>query len=63
LEPAAAEVIVVDANSADDTHRLAQRAGARVIRTVVGVRGRAIQMNIGAKAAKGEILCFVHAGW
>eukprot|EP00959_Pyramimonas_sp_CCMP1952_P437576 9161857-Pyramimonas_sp.AAC.2 len=58
LEPAALEIIVVDANSSDGTQRLAQRAGARVVTTAPNVCGRAIQMNLGAKLAKGELLCF-----
>ena len=61
LEPAAVEIIVVDANSTDGTQRLARRAGARVVAPPANIRGRAIQMNLGAKLAKGDILCFVHA--
>ncbi|MCW5576943.1 MAG: TIGR04283 family arsenosugar biosynthesis glycosyltransferase [Burkholderiales bacterium] len=53
------EIIVVDGGSADATVALAQNAADRVI---AAERGRARQMNAGAAAARGEILCFLHAG-
>lgn len=52
------EIIVVDGGSIDGTPVLAQRWADLVLRTP---RGRAKQMNAGAGAAKGEILCFLHA--
>lgn len=53
------EVVVVDGGSTDGTLRLAAAAGAdRVLRAP---RGRAAQMNAGARAARGEILLFLHA--
>lgn len=52
------ECIVVDGGSADDTVRLAQKAGARV---VVSERGRARQMNTGAATSSADILIFLHA--
>ena len=52
------EVIVVDGGSADDTRRTALAAGARVIEAP---RGRARQMNVGASAATGDALVFLHA--
>lgn len=52
------EVIVVDGGSADATVTLAQPAADHVINAE---RGRAWQMNAGAAAARGEILCFLHA--
>lgn len=58
LEPCAREVLVVDAGSADETVAIAHAAGVRVLQSS---RGRAAQMNLGARAATGEILCFVHA--
>lgn len=54
-----AEIIVADANSNDDTARLAKDAGAKVV--AVPERGRSLQMNAGAQEAIGEILYFVHA--
>ncbi len=54
----AEEVIVVDGGSEDDTPDLAAQAGARVI---AGRPGRARQMNLGARAATGEVLMFLHA--
>ena len=54
------EIIVVDGGSTDHTQRLAEMAGAKVI-CAKDRRGRAKQLNIGAQAAQGELLYFVHA--
>ncbi|HVS31251.1 MAG TPA: TIGR04283 family arsenosugar biosynthesis glycosyltransferase [Thermoanaerobaculia bacterium] len=54
----AAEVIVADGGSSDATVRLAQEAGALVIRCEP-LRGR--QFNLGAEAASNEYLIFLHA--
>lgn len=59
LHPPAREILVVDGGSEDETVRLAQQAGVRVIHSQ-GC-GRAWQMNRGAEAARGEFLCFLHA--
>lgn len=53
------EIIVVDAQSSDETSAVALAAGARVVPCVR--RQRAHQMNLGAQNARGEILLFVHA--
>jgi rSAM/selenodomain-associated transferase 2 len=55
----AMEIIVVDCGSTDNTISIAQALGAKII--VSNVKGRAIQMNAGARAAKYDILYFVHA--
>jgi uncharacterized protein len=52
------EVILVDGGSIDHTVKIAQALGVRVLSAP---KGRAHQMNVGAKAATGEILLFLHA--
>ena len=52
------EVIVVDGGSHDATAELAETQGAKVIQSRPG---KAVQMNAGAAAAKGDILAFLHA--
>jgi rSAM/selenodomain-associated transferase 2 len=52
------EVIVVDGGSSDATRALAGAAGAHVIRCG---RGRARQLDAGARAACGDALLFLHA--
>lgn len=52
------EVIVVDGGSDDSTAMLAAPLADQVLATR---RGRAVQMNAGAAAAKGEALLFLHA--
>jgi len=52
------EVIVVDGGSADRTREL---AGPLCDRVVSSARGRAVQMNCGARHASGEALLFLHA--
>jgi rSAM/selenodomain-associated transferase 2 len=54
-----AEVIVVDGGSADRT-ALVARAWPRA-RYLASERGRARQMNAGARAARGDMLLFLHA--
>ncbi len=53
------DLIVSDAGSTDDTCRLAEKEGARVVTS--SIKGRAGQMNSGAAIAQGDILYFVHA--
>ena len=52
------ELIVVDGGSTDRTPELAHLHANRVI---VAPRGRAQQMNAGAREARGEVLLFLHA--
>jgi rSAM/selenodomain-associated transferase 2 len=52
------EAIVVDGGSVDGTLELAQTLGVKVLSAPTG---RAGQMNVGALAATGEILLFLHA--
>ena len=51
------EVIIIDGGSQDNTVKIAENLGVKVI---VTNRGRALQMNAGAKIATGEILLFLH---
>ncbi|MEO5585439.1 MAG: TIGR04283 family arsenosugar biosynthesis glycosyltransferase [Flavobacteriales bacterium] len=53
------EVIVSDGGSTDDTRALATTEGSDV--HVSPVKGRAGQMNYGAKHSSGDVLYFVHA--
>jgi rSAM/selenodomain-associated transferase 2 len=58
------EVIVADGSSTDATVATAQALTpgyARPLRIVVTERNRAIQQNRAAKAARGEVLVFLHA--
>jgi rSAM/selenodomain-associated transferase 2 len=59
LEPPPWEILVVDGGSQDKTTAIAEAAAVSVIRTEKP--GRSLQMNQGAKAATGDILCFLHA--
>ena len=51
-------MIVVDGGSSDGTAGLARELCDRV---VVAPRGRAVQMNAGAREATGDVLVFLHA--
>lgn len=53
------EVIIVDGFSEDDTKLIAN--GFTNIKIIDSPRGRAIQMNTGARFANGEFLLFLHA--
>jgi rSAM/selenodomain-associated transferase 2 len=57
-EAAGAEVLVVDGGSRDETPAVARRCGARVLDSAPG-RGR--QLALGAGAARGAWLLFLHA--
>ena len=58
LRAALAEVVVVDGGSRDATRALASPLADRVIEAP---RGRALQMNAGARASRGDVLLFLHA--
>lgn len=51
------EILVVDGGSRDDTCAAAR--GADVVLT--SPPGRAVQQNCGARASRGDVLCFLHA--
>ncbi|CAJ1331499.1 unnamed protein product [Effrenium voratum] len=56
--PAPSEVLVVDPGSVDRTSETATACGATALK---GPRGRAVQMNCGARASKAPVLLFLHA--
>lgn len=52
------EIIVSDGGSTNGTLEIAQKIADKLI---IGPRGRYLQLNRGAKQAKGDILLFLHA--
>jgi rSAM/selenodomain-associated transferase 2 len=52
------EIIVVDGDPYGETANTIER---KEVKTVLSPKGRALQMNAGAAAARGEILLFLHA--
>lgn len=56
VDPHAVEIVVVDGGSRDETCALAAELG----RVIFTPRGRAAQMNAGARVARGECLLFLH---
>lgn len=54
------EIIVVDGGSTDDTKKIVETLDLNIV-LLTSEKGRAKQMNLGAKHAKGEILYFLHA--
>lgn len=52
------EVVVSDGGSRDASRRVARDLGARVVQ---GAAGRGGQLNLGARAATGDVLLFLHA--
>lgn len=57
---AISEIIVVDGGSTDDTINIIKKLDLKIV-LLNSKKGRAKQMNTGAKAAKGNILYFLHA--
>jgi rSAM/selenodomain-associated transferase 2 len=53
------EIILVDGGSTDTTAKIATQYGATVI--TAEIKSRAVQMNMGAEKATGDVLYFVHA--
>lgn len=53
------EIIVVDAQSEDNTVQIAELLGAQTL--ISSVANRAVQMNLGADHANGDIFLFFHA--
>ena len=59
LKPQPHQIVLVDGGSTDRTIEIAQAAGVTVV--TASKPGRAGQMNLGADAATGDQLCFLHA--
>ena len=55
---ASVEIIVSDGGSTDDTARIAEACGARVVHSL---RGRALQLRAGAALCSAPVLVFLHA--
>ena len=53
------EIVVVDGGSHDGTVDIARRIPS--VRVLEAPRGRGPQMNVGARAARGDVLLFLHA--
>jgi rSAM/selenodomain-associated transferase 2 len=53
------EIVVVDGGSRDDTVAIARRVPG--VRVLTASRGRGVQLNAGARAARGDVLLFLHA--
>ena len=53
------EVVVVDGGSRDGTADVVRRAPG--VRLITAPRGRGTQLNAGARAARGDVLLFLHA--
>lgn len=58
LQRAGCEVIFADGGSHDGSEKLAEMVGFSVVHASCG---RAVQMNVGAAIATGEVLLFLHA--
>jgi rSAM/selenodomain-associated transferase 2 len=54
-----AEIVVADGGSEDRTSDVVRRVPS--VRFVTAERGRALQMNAGARVASGDVLLFLHA--
>jgi len=57
------EVIVVDDGSTDDTARIAESLGARVIRNTSRRHGKGVALRLGFAAASGELLTMMDADY
>ena len=59
LQPQPFEVLLADGGSTDETIAIAEAAGIQILQS--SVQGRSSQMNAGAAATSGDLLCFLHA--
>jgi rSAM/selenodomain-associated transferase 2 len=60
-QPGEYEVILVDGESTDRTCAIVAELALSTVRLLTASKGRASQMNAGAKQARGEWLLFLHA--
>ncbi|MBE9138082.1 TIGR04283 family arsenosugar biosynthesis glycosyltransferase [Nodosilinea sp. LEGE 07088] len=63
LNPPPDEVVIVDGGSGDRTLAIAHTYSDRLPLTILQAPApsRSVQMNLGATAANGQVLCFLHA--
>ncbi len=59
LDPAPADIVVMDGGSSDDTTAMARAGGLRVV--ACGGKGRAQSINDGVAAVAAPIVCILHA--
>lgn len=55
------EIIVIDGGSTDGSQKIINSLDLNIITLLNSDKGRAKQMNVGARASKGNILYFLHA--
>jgi rSAM/selenodomain-associated transferase 2 len=60
-QPGSFETLLVDGGSTDRTRAIAKESALSTVRCLTAPKGRASQMNAGAKQASGEWLLFLHA--
>lgn len=55
------EIIIVDSSDDNETIKAAKKHNLKNVKIFKSERGRAVQMNSGARRAKGDVLLFLHS--